>query len=122
MPRPWRRVDGGRDNFRDVMPRDARAVRVATQIRDAPDARHTLGDVAHDAGASARTIERIFRHETGLSFGTWRQRARLARALQLLADDATVTQAAMAVGYDSVSAFVAAFRRSVGTTPGKYFR
>lgn len=103
------------------MPRDQRALRVAARIRSSPDAANALSDVARDAGASARTIERIFRAETGLSFGAWRQRARLARALQLLADDATVTQAAMSVGYDSVSAFVAAFRRTIGTTPGKYF-
>jgi len=103
------------------MPRDTRAVRVAARIRSTPDAANALAEVARDAGASARTIERIFRAETGLSFGAWRQRARLARALQLLADDVTVTQAAMSVGYDSVSAFVAAFRRTIGTTPGKYF-
>jgi AraC-like DNA-binding protein len=104
------------------MPRDARAVRAASCIRAAPEAPNMLGEVAREAGASARTIERLFRDETGLSFGVWRQRARLARALQLLADDATVTQAAVAVGYESVSAFVAAFRRIVGITPGQYFR
>jgi AraC-like DNA-binding protein len=32
-----------------------------------------------------------------------------------------VTRAALAVGYESTSAFVAAFRRTVGTTPGRYF-
>jgi AraC-like DNA-binding protein len=104
------------------MPRDARALRAASRIRAAPDAPNALDDVARDAGASVRTLERIFREETGLSFGAWRQRARLARALQLLAEDATVTQAAVAVGYESVSAFVAAFRRTVGVTPGQYFR
>jgi AraC-like DNA-binding protein len=104
------------------MPRDARAVRAAACIRAAPDAPNMLREVARGAGASTRTIERLFRDETGLSFGAWRQRARLARALQLLADHATVTQAAIAVGYESVSAFVAAFRRTVGITPGQYFR
>jgi AraC-like DNA-binding protein len=63
----------------------------------------------------------LFRSETGLSFGAWRQRARLIRALQLLADDVSVTQTAIAVGYESTSAFVAAFRRTIGTTPGRYF-
>jgi AraC-like DNA-binding protein len=38
-----------------------------------------------------------------------------------LADDVTVTRTALAVGYESTSAFVAAFRRTIGTTPGRYF-
>jgi AraC-like DNA-binding protein len=103
------------------MPRDARALRATKHVRDTLDAAHTLAGVAKQAGASGRTLERLFRAETGLSFGAWRQRARLLRALQLLADDFTVTQTAIAVGYESTSAFVAAFRRTIGTTPGRYF-
>jgi AraC-like DNA-binding protein len=104
------------------MPRDPRGARAADLIRAAPAARHTLAEVARAAAASPRTLERQFRQQTGLPFGVWRQRARLLRALQLLADGAAVNAAAAAVGYDSTSAFVAAFRRALGTTPGRYFR
>ena len=103
------------------MPRDARALAAARHVRETLDGAHTLAGVARHAGASGRTLERLFRGETGLSFGAWRQRARLLRALQLLADDVTVTRTALAVGYESTSAFVAAFRRTIGTTPGRYF-
>ena len=103
------------------MPRDTRALRAARHVRDTPDGVHTLAKVAKHAGASGRTLERLFRGETGLSFGAWRQRVRLLRALELLADDASVTATALAVGYESTSAFVAAFRRTLGTTPGRYF-
>jgi len=104
------------------MPRDPRAVRAARAVREAPGARHTLSGASRASGASARTLERLFRSETGLAFGAWRQRARVLHALRLLADDASVTQTAIAVGYDSTSAFVAAFRRTVGVTPGRYFQ
>ena len=104
------------------IPRDARGARAAALIRAEPAARNTLAEVARASAASARTLERLFRGETGLPFGVWRQRARLLRALQLLAEGATVTAAANAVGYDSTSAFVAAFRRALGTTPGRYFK
>ncbi|MBK7834178.1 MAG: helix-turn-helix transcriptional regulator [Gemmatimonadetes bacterium] len=67
-----------------------------------------------------RTLERLFRAETGLSFGAWRQRARLVHAMTLLADGLSVTQVGTAVGYGGTSAFVAAFRRMVGVTPGRY--
>jgi AraC-like DNA-binding protein len=104
------------------MPRDARAARAAALIRAEPAAGNSLAEVARAAAASARTLERLFRAETGLPFGLWRQRARLLRALQLLAEGGTVTGAANAVGYESTSAFVFAFRRALGTTPGRYFK
>jgi AraC-like DNA-binding protein len=104
------------------MPRDARGRRAAAWIRADPAARHTLAEVARASAASARTLERLFRGETGLPFGVWRQRARLLRSLQLLAEGETVGAAANAVGYESTSAFVAAFRRALGTTPGRYFK
>jgi AraC-like DNA-binding protein len=104
------------------MPRDARGVRAAAWIRAEPAARHTLDEVARAAAASPRTLERLFRAETGLPFGVWRQRARLLHALQRLAEGETVGAAANAVGYESTSAFVAAFRRALGTTPGRYFK
>jgi AraC-like DNA-binding protein len=103
------------------MPRDPRGVRAAEWIRTEPAARHTLAEAARAAAASPRTLERLFRSETGLPFGVWRQRARLLRALQRLAEGEPVAAAANAVGYESTSAFVAAFRRALGTTPGKYF-
>jgi AraC-like DNA-binding protein len=104
------------------MPRDARGVRAAACIREEPAARHTLAEVARASAASARTLERLFRNETGLPFGVWRQRARLLRALQLLAEGDAVAGVASAVGYESTSAFVAAFRRAIGTTPRRYFK
>jgi AraC-like DNA-binding protein len=104
------------------MPRDERALRAARFMRENPGATETLASVSRHAGASTRTLERLFRAETGLSLGAWRQRARLLRALQLLADDASVTSTAVAVGYESTSAFVAAFQRTIGVTPGRYFK
>ena len=102
------------------MPRDPRARRAADFVRHDPSASHDADQVARDAGASVRTLERLFRAETGLSFGAWRQRARLVHAMTLLADGLSVTQVGTAVGYGGTSAFVAAFRRMVGVTPGRY--
>ncbi len=104
------------------MPRDARAARAAALIRADPAARRPLPELARAAAASARTLERLFRQETGLPLGLWRQRARLLRALQHLAEGDSVTATARAAGYESPSAFVAAFRRALGATPGRYFK
>jgi len=104
------------------MPRDPRALHAARLVRARPESRYTLADAARESGASARTLERLFRAETGMAFGAWRQRARLFRALQRLAEHENVTSTAIAVGYESTSAFVAAFRRTLGVTPGQYFK
>ena len=42
-------------------------------------------------------------------------------ALERLAAGDSVTAAGLAVGYDSTSAFIAMFKRTLGTTPGDYF-
>jgi AraC-like DNA-binding protein len=102
------------------MPRDERARRAAQAVRDSPAASHDVSSLARRAHASVRTLERLFRAETGVSFGIWRQRARLVHAMTLLADGESVTRTALAVGYDSTSAFVSAFRRATGVTPGRY--
>jgi AraC-like DNA-binding protein len=104
------------------MPRDERALRVAHRLREDPGERAPLHTLAREAGASRRTLERLFQLETGLSFGRWRQQARLLHAMRLLAGGASVTSTALDVGYESTSAFIAAFSEVLGTTPGRYYR
>ena len=71
------------------------------------------------AGASARTLARLFRRDTGMSFQAWRRQLRLTEALASLAQGETPARAAAAVGYSSGPAFGAAFRAAFGTTPGR---
>lgn len=97
----------------------ARAVAQAL-VADPGDGR-TLAEWGHDVGASGRTLARWFLAETGLPFGRWRTFVRLQAALPMLAAGSSVTSVARAVGYDTASAFVAAFRRETGLTPGSYF-
>jgi AraC-like DNA-binding protein len=104
------------------MPRDERALCAARIIQDAPGGSASLDAVARRAGASRRTLERLFRAETGMTLGRWRQQARLLHALRLLAAKEPVTAVALAVGYESPSAFVAMFREALGTTPSRYFQ
>jgi AraC-like DNA-binding protein len=59
--------------------------------------------------------------DTGTSFARWRTQLRLQAALPRLVAGVPVATVARAVGYDTPSAFVAAFRRTTGVTPGSYF-
>jgi len=104
------------------LPADERARRVADGLlADVTDDR-PLDAWGHAVGASARTLARLFPAETGMGFERWRTTARLAAALPLLAAGTPVGTTARRVGYATPSAFVAAFRREIGTTPADYFR
>jgi AraC-like DNA-binding protein len=104
------------------MPRDPRAREMAERLCASPGEGRSLDELAYGVGASKRTLERLFLRETAMTLGRWRQRLQLIEALRQLAAGRAVTGVALAVGYDSPSAFITAFRRELGTTPGRYFR
>jgi AraC-like DNA-binding protein/quercetin dioxygenase-like cupin family protein len=104
------------------LPEDTRALRVANVLLADPSDPRPLVQMARSSGASRRTIERLFADSTGLSFGKWRQQLRLMHALRLLGGGAKVTHAALEAGYSTPSAFIAAFRKALGTTPTLYFK
>jgi AraC-like DNA-binding protein len=111
-----------RQPLRLSIPKDKRLAKVAhAQLEDVADDR-TLDDWAHFAAMSRRSFMRSFTAEVGMSFGRWRQQARLFAALEMLAQRNSVTETAIAVGYNSVSAFIEMFRTTLGSTPQVYFR
>lgn len=101
-------------------PLDLRAQRVAALLQRDPSESRSLAALCRQAGASKRTIERIFEKETNLTLGKWRQQLRLLRSLQLLAAGEKITSAALEAGYSTPSAFISMFRKALGTTPRKY--
>lgn len=102
------------------LPRDPRARRLADRIQENPGRDATLAELSRDAGASLRTLQRLFRAETGLSLESWRQRVRMQQAVVALSEGATVTEAALLAGYRSVSAFTGVFRKTFGVPPSRY--
>ncbi|MDO8876142.1 MAG: helix-turn-helix transcriptional regulator [Pseudolabrys sp.] len=99
------------------MPRDPRALRVARALLDDSSIDRDLDQWAHHAGASRRTLARIFRNETGLSFAEWRARLRAIDGLARLSEGASVAETATSVGYASPSAFSAMIHRTLGSPP-----
>ena len=102
------------------MPSDPRLRALCQALLYAPGDQRTLDEWAATLNASARTLARHFQSETGLSFGAWRQQARVLEAMGRLGNGAPVTQVALDLGYDSVSAFSAMFRRAAGASPSAY--
>jgi AraC-like DNA-binding protein len=102
------------------LPKDRRARALAERLLATPADPAPLAELARAAGASLRTLQRLFPAETGLTLEAWRQKARLIAGAAALSAGAPVTAAALDCGYESPSAFITAFKRQFGVTPGRF--
>lgn len=105
-----------------TMPRDPRAVRIAHELLSNPAATTSLEEWGRIGFTSAKTLQRLFVAETGLTFPEWRTVVRIRKAIDMLCEGASVTMVANRVGYSTPSGFIAAFSRITGHTPARYIR
>ena len=103
------------------LPTDKRLLALCEAVLDDPARHATLQGWAGEAGASVRTVARLFRQELGTTFAEWRQQVLLAKALSMAARKRPVAHIAAELGYASASAFSAMVRRSVGVPPSRFF-
>lgn len=101
---------------------DARLRKVMDAMVASPGDERGLDAWARYCGASARTLARLFIRETGMNFREWRRQLHLLEAIERLGQGLSVTRVALDLGYQSSSAFIAMFRRSLGKSPGAYLR
>jgi AraC-like DNA-binding protein len=107
--------------IRVPLPRDKRLKGLCDSLLADPGASYTLDEWAQRAGASERTLARLFEKELGMTFGQWRQQVRLAHAAPMIASGMPLAQVADALGYASQSAFTAMFRKTFGCPPTAFF-
>ena len=99
----------------------ARLEQARELIEDAPGAEPSLDALARASGVSKFHLLRLFKAGYGLSPSAYARRMRIGRAKALLRSSAmTTAEAAARSGYESESAFVRAFRRETGMTPGAF--
>jgi len=80
-------------------------------------------DVAKAVGVSESRLKTLFREALGVPWSRYIQGYRIQQAIALLgASDYNVTQAALAVGFDSPSHFNATFRAFMGVSPSVYLK
>jgi AraC-like DNA-binding protein len=94
--------------------------RVLASLHECPGDRRTTAEIAAAVHMTARTLERKCQRELGMTLNDWRQRLKLTHAIERLAAGDTVQHIAITLGYGTSSAFIAMFRRVVGTTPEQY--
>jgi len=100
--------------------KDLRLQRLINHIVQHPNEHFSLPDLSNIAGASVRTVERLFKSETGMTFRQWRSRFKLMNSLALIAQGKTSTFIAHELGYKSVSSFISTFKTQFGCTPQEY--
>ncbi|RQP23533.1 AraC family transcriptional regulator [Piscinibacter terrae] len=105
-----------------ALPADKRLRTLCEAVLDDPVRHATLDDWARNAGASPRTVARLFRQELGTTFVQWRHQVLLAKALAMAARKLPMGTIAAELGYASPSAFTAMVRRSVGAPPSEFFQ
>jgi len=108
------------DTLNLPMPRDARLCRMADAMISDPSSRLTIAEWSSFIGMSERTLTRLLRKETGMSFGRWRQQVHVLIALQRLSEGYSVQAVAFDLGYEGSSAFITMFRKVLGKSSMRY--
>lgn len=103
-------------------PADPRIRQICLALQDDPGDASTVADWSERLGLDQTTIQRLFRRETSLTFGQWRQQARLLLALERIAVGEKIIDVAFELGYESPSAFTSMFKKQFGKTPSQFFR
>lgn len=81
----------------------------------------SLEELARKVGCSPFYLSRIFSAQTGMTIPQYLRQLRMEKAAELLrSGEYNVTEAALEVGYNSLSHFSAAFHETFGCCPGLY--
>ncbi|MEZ5999786.1 helix-turn-helix domain-containing protein [Hyphomonas sp.] len=100
--------------------KEPRLARVMRLLIDTPGLDTGIADLAREAGASERTLARLFKKETGMTFTQWKTNLTLLQSMERLEQGEAVADVAHDLGYASPSSFVYMFRRRLGVPPGTF--
>ena len=103
-------------------PKEARYHNVCEYLTHHLTDARPIAEWASELHISSKTFERQFVQLTGISFGKWRQQARLLYSLEALNEGLPITEIALSYGYSSHSAYSAAFRAFFGQSPSNFMK
>lgn len=102
--------------------KDARLRRAVAALLAEPGSGMTLNELAAKAGASPRTLARLFEAETCMGFSRWREHLRINLAVDRLARGQSITRTALEMGYQSPASFSTMFSRLLGLPPSQFVK
>jgi len=111
-----------KEHFDFPIPAEPRLNQIANQLLANPADRKTVGEWAALHAMSERTFSRLVKQEVGMTFGRWRGQLHLVMALQKLSSDESVQRISEDLGYESVSAFITFFKKTLGRPPKQYIK
>lgn len=98
-----------------------RVDRVKAILRERLSEPPTLDELGRTVGCSPYYLSRLFSQEAGMTMQKYLRQVRMERAAELLRTGrCNVTEAALEVGYNSLSHFSGAFHETFGCCPGLY--
>lgn len=101
-------------------PKDKRLREVVSRLQKFPALKTDLNSWGKFVGASVRTLSRIFKKETGITYSDWKQRLNIQIAIKQLYQGESIRNIAAHLGYESSSAFIYMFKKHMSVTPKNY--
>jgi AraC-like DNA-binding protein len=99
---------------------DSRLQHLAAALLKNPGDRSTMDELAARYAMSESTFARLVAKETGMTFGRWRQRLHILVAMQRLTAGSSVQAVSLDLGYESPSAFITMFKKTMGKSPRRF--
>jgi len=97
---------------------DGRVQKIVTMVESGT---FTVRDLALEFNLSTSYLQRLFKHQTGVSMSQWLNEQRLRRAAHLLSNSyLSVKEIADTIGYGHASSFIRAFERRFTQAPARY--
>ena len=101
-------------------PEDVLMRRICESMLRAPAQRTTAQALARQHALTPKTLHRRFLKSTGMNWGRWYQQMRLMASIPQLLKGMAITTVALESGYESHSAYTAAFRKQFGRPPSEF--
>lgn len=111
-----------RHDYQLPLPSNRRFLKFRQQIMQDDFTPPDLTSLANFVGASTKTVTRLFKIETGMSYQDWKQQWRLLKAIELLSRGMQVNNVSHSLGFSSDSAFIAFFKQQTGQPPLSFMK
>ncbi len=105
------------------LPQDPRLQQAMAYLHEHYAADIQISILSEYATVSLRSLERIFKKETGLTLSKYQQMLRIIKSLELLSEgQLTISEIAYRVGYKSVQAYTNSFQSLMKSSPSHFLK